>query len=578
MALQVSELVGQLERLFDGPSVSQSMGEKAINIISNLMDGDPQALAASANRLPVDGTQFVTTTANIFSTNNVQINARRARSTKAPLGSVFLPASLTEGLSPKEKQRANRVQFTFYTKSTLFMDTTLNDKTTLSPVLASSVANLSIRNLREDIEFTIRNVNPIKINHSSACVFWDFTENGGKGGWSNVGCHVVRVTADDTTCSCNHLTSFAVLLDLSRQGITDRQQAQLLTFITYIGCGVSAVFLSVTILTYLLFEKLLRDIPAKILVQLCMSLLLLNLVFLVDGWLALFSANGLCISTAFFLHYFLLTSFTWAGLEALHMYFSIVRVFTPYFSKYMTKFSLMGWGIPLIVVVIIISVDKNNYGLISYGRYTDGTSDDFCWLRNDLVFYIGVVAYFLLMFVFCLVMFVVVMVQLARIKRQNPQNQSPNRGTLSDLRSIFGLVILLGLTWGFALFAWGPLYLPFVYLFCIFNSLQGLFIFVFHCAMKENVQRQWRMYLCCGRLRLPENSDWSRTATHNNKSTSYGMMSTSAAHPIVSNASIISDANSSGSVFTDSGISDGSNSDVVWNERHRLNMTLQGSL
>lgn len=87
-----------------------------------------------------------------------------------------------------------------------------------------------------------------------------------------------------------------------------------------------------------------RDVPAKILVQLCFSLLMLNLVFLLDGWLALYPATGLCISTAFFLHYFLLTSFTWAGLGALHMYLSVVQVFTPYLSRYMLKFALVGWG------------------------------------------------------------------------------------------------------------------------------------------------------------------------------------------------------------------------------------------
>ncbi|XP_060908707.1 adhesion G-protein coupled receptor G6-like [Labrus mixtus] len=48
----------------------------------------------------------------------------------------------------------------------------------------------------------------------------------------------------------------------------------------------------------------------------------------------------------------------------------------------------------------------------------------------------------------------------------------------------------------------------------------GLFIFIFHCALKENVQKQWRRYLCCGRFRLSDNSDWSKTATNNTKKVS----------------------------------------------------------
>lgn len=96
-----------------------------------------------------------------------------------------------------------------------------------------------------------------------------------------------------------------------------------------------------------------------------------------------------------------------------------------------------------------------------------------CWLRNDVAFYVAVVAYFGLIFTLSLLVFVMVMVQLARIKRQNPQNQSPNRGVVTDVRSIVGLLVLLGLSWGFALLAWGPLHTPFVYLFTISNSLQG---------------------------------------------------------------------------------------------------------
>uniref|UniRef100_A0A3B1JD34 Uncharacterized protein n=1 Tax=Astyanax mexicanus TaxID=7994 RepID=A0A3B1JD34_ASTMX len=193
----------------------------------------------------------------------------------------------------------------------------------------------------------------------------------GLGGWSSEGCTVLNSTENETVCACNHLTSFGVLLDISGEGITNRLQATILTYITYIGCGISAIFLSITLLTYLSF-KLRKDIPSKILIQLCFALLLLNLVFLLDSWLALYpDAVGLCISTAFFLHYFLLASFTWMALEAVQMYFALVKVFNTYISRFMLKLGLAGW-----VVIIVIAIDKNNYGLVSYGKFEDGTTDE----------------------------------------------------------------------------------------------------------------------------------------------------------------------------------------------------------
>ncbi|XP_061778434.1 adhesion G-protein coupled receptor G2 [Nerophis ophidion] len=604
---QVADVVEQLEKLLDAATVSQAVGRKAISIVSQLMEVDPRVLSASSNRIirlvedlglklvvsdvsvvlssgslvlavqKVDGSNFPEMFVHIYNTKDVELSVTsrsKSRRRDSILGSVYLPSSLAGALNSAEKMQVQRVQFTFYTKPILFQDNTLNKQTVVSPVLASSVANLSVSNLTENVSFTIQNLHPVHANYEVTCAFWDFTGNGGAGGWSSAGCFVVNSTSWGTTCTCNHLTSFAVLLDLSREGVSDPRQAQILTFITYIGCGLSAVFLAATLLTYLSFEKLLRDIPAKILVQLCFSLLFLNLVYLLDGWLALYPAGGLCISTAFFLHYFLLTSFTWAGLEALHMYLSIVQVFTPYLSRYMLKFSLVGWGAPVVVVTVVISVDKDNYGLVTYGRYTDGTSDDFCWLRSDTAFYVGVVTYFLLIFTSCLLVFAVVMVQLSRIKRQNPHNQSPHRGLVTDLRSVVGLVVLLGLAWGFALLAWGPLHLPFVYLFTISNSLQGFLVFVFHCACKENVRRQWRTYLCCGRLRLAKNSEWSRTATRNRN---FSATTSSALAPrqlSSRSSSVASNITSSSSVFVDSGLSDGSSSDVILNELHRQTASL----
>uniref|UniRef100_A0A8C2FTB0 Adhesion G-protein coupled receptor G2 n=1 Tax=Cyprinus carpio TaxID=7962 RepID=A0A8C2FTB0_CYPCA len=549
-ATQVEQILSQLESLLSGPNISLALANTSINIVSNLLNvpvavmtpfskraigivdtvglklvvsGTSQSILSQSLAMAVkkvDGTNFQETSFSLIETSNVQIQSHPSLETEdimvqvrsTLLGSIILPASLTQNLTAEQQRLASRVQFSYFQKSTFFQDKNLGESKLNSGIVGCSVANLSISGLQKEVVITLRNTGPIPANYKASCVFWDFGLNGGSGGWNRSGCHVLNSSAEETQCACNHLTSFGILLDISKTPITG-QHAEILTYITYIGCGISAIFLSVTLLTYLAFGKLRKDIPSKILIQLCLALLLLNLVFLLDAWLALYpDAVGLCISTAFFLHYFLLASFTWMALEAFHMYLAIVKVFNTYISRFMVKIGLVGWGIPLVIVIIVIAFNKDNYGLVTYGRFGNGATDDFCWIKNDIVFYVAVVAYFCLVFLLNFIMFIIVMVQLCRIKQQNPHNVQ-NRSGWQEIRSVAGLSMLLGLTWGFAFFAWGPVNLAFMYLFAIFNTLQGFFIFVFHCAMKENVRRQWRTYLCCGSLRLAENSDWSRTAT-----------------------------------------------------------------
>uniref|UniRef100_A0A8C4XBS8 Adhesion G protein-coupled receptor G4b n=1 Tax=Erpetoichthys calabaricus TaxID=27687 RepID=A0A8C4XBS8_ERPCA len=286
---------------------------------------------------------------------------------------------------------------------------------------------------------------------------------GGLGGWSSEGCVFYNTSLMYTTCHCNHLTHFGVLMDLSRSPIDERDD-RILTMITYIGCGLSSIFLGVTLVTYIAFGKLRRDYPSKILMNLSTALLLLNLVFLVNSWFSSFGSYGLCITIAVFMHYFLLASFTWMGLEAVHMYFALVKVFNVYIPSYILN----------------------------------------CWVQNNATFYVSVVAYFMLVLVCNLGVFIVVLVQIRNMKSKKPAGT--RSGFLYDLKGIVSLTFLLGLTWSFACFAWGPAKVPFLYLFSIFNSLQGFFIFLFHCLMKENVRKQWRIHLCCGRFRLEDYS------------------------------------------------------------------------
>ncbi|ERE65118.1 G-protein coupled receptor 64 isoform 2 [Cricetulus griseus] len=533
--------VSQMEKVLSLGGLEPNLAGEMVNRVSKLLHSPPALLAPLAQRLlkvvddiglqlkfsnttisltspslalavvRVNASNFNTTTFAAQDSENLQVSLE----TQAPensIGAITLPSSLMNNLPANEVELASRIQFNFFETPALFQDPSLENLSLISYVISSSVANMTIKNLTRNVTVMLKHIDPSQDDSAVKCVFWDLGRNGGRGGWSSDGCSIKDKRLNETTCTCSHLTSFGILMDLSRTSLPPSQMMAL-TFITYIGCGLSSIFLSVTLVTYIAFEKIRRDYPSKILIQLCAALLLLNLVFLLDSWIALYNTRGFCISVAVFLHYFLLVSFTWMGLEAFHMYLALVKVFNTYIRKYILKFCIVGWGVPAVVVTIVLSISPDNYGIGSYGKFPNGTPDDFCWINSNAVFYITVVGYFCVIFLLNISMFIVVLVQLCRIKRKK-QLGAQRKTSIQDLRSIAGLTFLLGITWGFALFAWGPVNVIFMYLFSVFNTLQGFFIFIFYCAAKDNVRKQWRRYVCCGKLRLAENSDWSKTATN----------------------------------------------------------------
>ncbi|KAM6992808.1 adhesion G-protein coupled receptor G6 isoform 2-T2 [Tautogolabrus adspersus] len=550
---EVSKVVTKVKELVNVAKINSSLASTVVAIISNVMSSSESALAATSEKalktvdelvqkIEFEGSSISITSRHLavgisalntsvfngtsFSafippnTTNPQIDFESERVN--PLAQVVLPASLLSSVSLSDVDRLSlsRINFMFFSSTNLFQKEQ-HGRSLNSYVVASSVGNFSISDLKEPVEIEIAHLSQ-QPSLNPVCMFWDFSLNDGAGGWNADGCRVSEESSSNrTVCLCDHLTHFGILMDISGASPhIDPRNNKILTFITYIGCGISAIFSAATLLTYIAFEKLRRDYPSKILMNLSTSLLLLNMVFLLDGWLASLDTDWLCLSVAVFLHYFLLTSFTWMGLESVHMYIALVKVFNTYIRRYILKFCIVGWGLPAVMVGIIVSVDKNSYGLQEYGRGESGEgSSEFCWIQNSWVFYITCVGYFCLVFLLNVAMFVVVMLQICG-RNGKRSNRTLREEVLRNLRSVISLTFLLGMTWGFALFAWGPVNLAFMYLFAIFNSLQGLFIFIFHCALKENVQKQWRRYLCCGRFRLSDNSDWSKTATNNTKKVS----------------------------------------------------------
>ncbi|XP_037757305.1 adhesion G-protein coupled receptor G2 isoform X14 [Chelonia mydas] len=561
---EVESIISQMESALSAQKIEPKVAREMINTISSLLNAPYSLLSPMSKRIIkiVDAiglklnfsTESINFTSPALALAVTKVNSSNfskmsfavqdssdlqiALDIQAPInsvGAIALPSSLLTNLSSEDMSLASRIIFNFFEKTTPFQDSSLENLSLISNVISSSVANLTLSDLKANVTVTLKNTMPTQDNLKVRCAFWDLNKNGGKGGWSYEGCMVKERRANETVCTCNHLTSFGVLLDLSRNITLPPIQTLVLTFITYIGCGLSAIFLSVTLVTYIAFEKIRRDYPSKILIQLCAALLLLNLVFLLDSWIALYNIRGLCITVAVFLHYFLLVSFTWMGLEAFHMYLALVKVFNTYVRKYILKFCIVGWGVPLLVVGIVLAITPNNYGLGSYGKFPNGSPDEFCWINNNIVFYITVVGYFCMIFLLNISMFIVVLIQLCRIKKKK-QLGTQRKTSIQDLRSVAGLTFLLGITWGFAFFAWGPVNLIFMYLFAIFNTLQGFFIFIFYCVAKENVRKQWRRYLCCGKFRLAENSDWSRTATNGLKKQTVNQGVSSSSNSLQSNS------------------------------------------
>lgn len=498
----VDELVQKIE--FDGPSLTISSKNLVVGVSA------------------LDTTNFNGSTLSAFiATNTTDPQIDFDSEAHNALAVVTLPPTLLQNLSLSQIEKVSRINFMFFGRTGLFQDHQNNGLTLNSYVVASSVGNFTIKNLQDPVRIEIAHLEYQK-DPNPQCVFWDFNLQNYSGGWNSDGCKVGSDSnSNRTVCLCNHLTHFGILMDVSRAAeLIDEKNNRVLTFITYIGCGISAIFSAATLLTYIAFEKLRRDYPSKILMNLSTSLLFLNMVFLLDGWLASYEIKELCVTVAVFLHFFLLTSFTWMGLESIHMYIALVKVFNTYIRRYILKFCIVGWGVPAAIVGIVLAVSKDSYGKNYYGKGKDGQgTSEFCWILNPVVFYVTCVAYFSIIFLMNVAMFIVVMIQICG-RNGKRSNRTLREDILRNLRSVVSLTFLLGMTWGFAFFAWGPVSLAFMYLFTIFNSLQGLFIFVFHCALKENVQKQWRRYLCCGKLRLADNSDWSKTATNNTKKVS----------------------------------------------------------
>ncbi|KAF3817801.1 hypothetical protein GH733_013088 [Mirounga leonina] len=388
---------------------------------------------------------------------------------------VRLPRSLFVSLQSNRSEVSLAITVLDISPGNLFKGTqlSLEDGSHIlnNRLVGLSLGRIPVSRLVEPLEITFSHQR-LPPNMTLSCVFWDVTK-GSAGDWSSTGCST-EPRAKRTVCRCDHLTFFALLL----KPILDRATVQSLVRISQAGCGASMIFLAFTIVLYVVLRFYrqrfkLEDAP-KIHVALSMTLFLLNLAFFFNVGYSHKQSDTTCRSWGAVFHYFLLCTFTWMGLEAFHLYLLIIKVFNTYFGHYFLKLSLVGWGLPVLIVFGAGSVD-------SYGRYTirdkrNATVLELCWFQEkatDSARYITVHGYFLVTFLFGAVVLGLVAWKIFTLPSATAhKGQGP---TWKGVFTVLGLSSLVGVTWWLAILT--PLGRSTIYVFALFNSLQGVFIF-----------------------------------------------------------------------------------------------------
>ncbi|NWX91358.1 AGRG5 protein, partial [Nothoprocta ornata] len=349
-------------------------------------------------------------------------------------------------------------------------------------ILGAFLPNISIMNLRQPVE--IHSVRcPRALDAASPTAFLSPAGSRSLGSWSSEGCET-RHSQGTVLCRCSHLTYFAVLL-IAPSNISQAELVSL-TYISIVGCSISATASLFAILLYCIFRLLSApasplflclsfrrkksDDTTKIHMNLLGALFLLNSGFLLSEPLAL-ATVGLCQAAAAFLHASLLCTLAWMAAEAFHLYLLLIKVYNTYVQRYLLKLCLFGWGLPALAVTSILLFKKDTYGYLDI-KTADGYKNATiwaplrrCWLTNRAAHYST------LCFAGLVLLFnTVVLLAVVRMLRNSRQQKGMAR---KDWATVLGLTCLLGTTWLLAFFNFGMFFVAQLYLFTILNSLQG---------------------------------------------------------------------------------------------------------
>ncbi|KAF6112567.1 adhesion G protein-coupled receptor F5 [Phyllostomus discolor] len=359
------------------------------------------------------------------------------------------------------------------------------------------------------ISMTFKNNKPL--GGKPQCVFWNFTLANYTGGWDSSGCYT-KVDGDSVFCSCDHITSFSILMSPDSPD-PDSLLKILLDIISYIGLCFSILSLAACLVVEAVVWKSVTKNRTSYMRHICIVNIAASLL-VADIWFIVASTirdhhyvlnETACVAATFFIHFFYLSVFFWMLTLGLMLFYRLVFILHDASKSFQKAIAFsLGYGCPLIISVITVGVTQPQEVY---------TRKNACWLNwEDTKALLAFVIPALIIVVVNVTITVVVITKILRPSIGDKPNKQEKSSLFQISKSIGVLTPLLGLTWGFGLATvFQGSNAVFHIVFTLLNAFQGLFILLFGCLWDQKVQEA-----------LLKKFSLSRWSSQHSKSTSLG--------------------------------------------------------
>ncbi|KAL4656522.1 adhesion G-protein coupled receptor G7-like [Arapaima gigas] len=471
-------------------SLTEALQKFSVQSTSDTLMVQPNLAVQSASVSEANsrGVQFSLIDPKSFMASRIHFNPNASQLTTNSSGAVQIFIQFPSGQSHKTTNTS--VGFVLYQNDKLFRSKVFISELHTNRIVISG--QLSGKIIPNHVEISFK---PEKVLNASlrnfACVFWNYTLRD----WSSYGCSGKKNSLGHLQCQCNHTTNFVVLMSFRM----NYAYVDVLNTITIVGCCISIIGLSLTIIYQIMTRKSRKTKPTLLLVSICMSLLMFYVLFIFGitnkesteensknsneiPTSDLDIPQDSCCCTVFtvFLQYFLLATFTWTTIYSIQLFLLLKCTFNQLHRYFTAIVTVTGWGFPAIVVAITLGATYRVDNPLGYRQ------EEFCWLaaldrekmfdiRKPMLWgFLFPVALMLSFNTGILVYFTVTQC------RTNPDLKSTQKTPiLKKFLSSLSLAVVLSITWVIGYLHLVEENYVLAIIFCLLTTTQGFQIFIF---------------------------------------------------------------------------------------------------